>query len=119
MYNDIAKNNFWHFQHEFVLGAILQIPFFVCQNVISITCKKRAVSVQYKNKNFICCFCDSYPNDDRQYVNTHKYTGLPDKKTVNMHKTFIKMPKIEMSITIQGNGIYPRASYQWGQGGLT
>ena len=37
--------------------------FFYCQNVISITCKKTAVTVYYKNENFSCCFFDSYPND--------------------------------------------------------
>ena len=119
MYNDIAKNNFWHFQHEFVLGAILQIPFFVCQNVISITCKKRAVSVQYKNKKIYCCFCDSYPNDGTQYDNTTNITELPDKITFNMAKNQSKIPKKERLSGIRRPGVGIGGWCQGGPGGLS
>ena len=49
-------------------------------------------------KDSNCCFCDSYPNDGTQYVNTHKYTGLPDKMTVNVDKIFYQNAENKMPL---------------------
>ena len=65
-------------------------------------------------KDSNCCFCDSYPNDGTQYVNTHKYTGLPDKMTVNVDKNFIKMPKIKCPSWIRRPGLGIRGCYLGG-----
>ena len=99
-----------------MLEKTLQIPFLLCQNVISITCKKIAVKILVfilKNQNFNCYFLASYPNDGKKYKNTHKYTGLPDKREVNMNRTFIKMPKLKTSVTIRRPGL---GTWSWYQG---
>ena len=86
--------------------------FFLLCTVIRVTITKTAVNffvfILYTN----CSFLASYPNDGTQYKNTHKYTGLPDKTKVNMNKTFIKMPKIETSVSIRRPGVGAWGQYQ-------
>ena len=65
----------------------------VCQNVISITFKEKAVTVVYKNKNFNCNFCDSYPNDVHGIKKSTNITALPDKNTFKKDKNSRKMPQ--------------------------
>ena len=76
----------WHFLDMIRPFFVYKNTILVCQNVISITCKKRAVIVQYKNNDFNCCFFGSYPNDIRGIKKTTNITALPDKKTFKINK---------------------------------
>ena len=87
----------WHFADMIRPFFVDKNTILVCQNVTSITCKKRAVIVQYKNNDFNCCFCDSYPNDIHGIKKTTNITALPDKKDFQNKQKFVKNATISQN----------------------
>ena len=128
-FNSKVLDIFWGLMKQKIrFGILIKFPsilnvflsgifsFFILCTVIRVTFTKTAVKffiLYYTWTALNCFFLASYPNDGKKYKNTQKYTGLPDKREVNMNRTFIKMPKLKTSVTIRRPGL---GTWGWYQG---